>query len=1008
MAVLLGLTLGQSCKSSSEPGDLSPPTELQATALGVNAIAVTWKPAAGVTSYTLERRTDFVGPFEVIKDAIRGDGAALVSYLDTSVEPEHYYGYRVRAVAALGVRSDVSTVAGARTAPVPGVRIRTSTSFASPASADADGFLVSVRGPRDTSSFAVAINGERLIAPLPKGTYTVVLRGLAINCSPRTLGDTVKVVQVSDEGLNTIGNAEFNVSCRDPKKASIVTTVRATGDTVDADGVVITVSGIIREAGTPANERVYFQSRTLQGATPAARFDDLRLGDYEITISDVEAPCVLDGERLRTLQPKALAVDTVAFALTCLKPVAPVDTAGRPLVLRQVWSAASARPGDKVSLLTSLDLRARPALLAAGVTGTIRFDNTVVRFDSARTTRAFQVTANNLAQPGILAFAAAQTDDPALPGNIDILRSWYTVIGAVGATVTTNTTITDVISSTQTKLTSQTRAAEGTLTVSNTTTSPNQAPTAVITGPTAGAVGASLSFSGSQSSDPDGSIASYAWNFGDGQSGTGATVTKSYSTAGTYTVRLTVTDAQGATGTKDQQVVITASAPTTGSVAGTVTSSLGGGLGGVTITVTGGLTATTAANGSYSVANVALGSRTVSVSGVPSNCTAPAAQTVTVAAGASSTANFTVTCTTTGGGATTGTLNGRVTRVSDGSGIGFARITITPAGGSALTPVNTAVDGNYAASGVPIGSGSNAGSGSITVDNLPNGCTIPAAQPYSGLTANGTVTVSVAVTCAVATTGTLTGRITRSTGGDAAGVSVTVTPTGVSALPAVTTNSTGTYTVTNVPAGGGALALASLPTGCTPPASLTYSGLTAGGSLTRDLVLNCVAGPHTYPVTATWGAVTTGGPTGRQVTLTIAVDMGSAPGRPDVAGNAADPMAAITLAVAYDSTKLAYQSRTLLSPNEFDLGIAGTVADTIPANAGQKITTVAVASSAGVVKTGSFQLVRVLMNIRTVGAGTVTPTLTVRQMLADTFAAPQKNVTSSVVVQPIPTLTIPP
>jgi PKD repeat protein len=55
-----------------------------------------------------------------------------------------------------------------------------------------------------------------------------------------------------------------------------------------------------------------------------------------------------------------------------------------------------------------------------------------------------------------------------------------------------------------------------------------------------------VSFNGSGSSDPDGSIASYAWNFGDGATGSGVAPSHSYSSAAVYTVTLTVTDNQGA------------------------------------------------------------------------------------------------------------------------------------------------------------------------------------------------------------------------------------------------------------------------------------------------------------------------------------------------------------------------------------------------------------------------------------------------------------------------------
>ncbi|MFH1723998.1 MAG: PKD domain-containing protein [Elusimicrobiota bacterium] len=63
-------------------------------------------------------------------------------------------------------------------------------------------------------------------------------------------------------------------------------------------------------------------------------------------------------------------------------------------------------------------------------------------------------------------------------------------------------------------------------------------------------VGESVHFDGSGSSDPDGSIVSYEWDFGDGsENAAGANVSHPYSQAGIFTVTLTVTDDQGDTGT---------------------------------------------------------------------------------------------------------------------------------------------------------------------------------------------------------------------------------------------------------------------------------------------------------------------------------------------------------------------------------------------------------------------------------------------------------------------------
>ncbi|MDQ3963669.1 MAG: S8 family serine peptidase [Actinomycetota bacterium] len=64
-------------------------------------------------------------------------------------------------------------------------------------------------------------------------------------------------------------------------------------------------------------------------------------------------------------------------------------------------------------------------------------------------------------------------------------------------------------------------------------------------------------FDAAGSSDPDGTIAAYAWSFGDGTSGSGATATKTYDAAGSYTVSLTVTDDEGAVGGTSTTVTVT-------------------------------------------------------------------------------------------------------------------------------------------------------------------------------------------------------------------------------------------------------------------------------------------------------------------------------------------------------------------------------------------------------------------------------------------------------------------
>jgi PKD repeat protein len=84
-------------------------------------------------------------------------------------------------------------------------------------------------------------------------------------------------------------------------------------------------------------------------------------------------------------------------------------------------------------------------------------------------------------------------------------------------------------------------------------TVPNIAPTAAIDSES---TGLDVFFSSERSGDSDGSIVDTAWSFGDGTTGSGATVTHTYATAGTYEVTVTVTDDDGATATATTSVSV--------------------------------------------------------------------------------------------------------------------------------------------------------------------------------------------------------------------------------------------------------------------------------------------------------------------------------------------------------------------------------------------------------------------------------------------------------------------
>ncbi|HKW72471.1 MAG TPA: PKD domain-containing protein [Candidatus Dormibacteraeota bacterium] len=65
-----------------------------------------------------------------------------------------------------------------------------------------------------------------------------------------------------------------------------------------------------------------------------------------------------------------------------------------------------------------------------------------------------------------------------------------------------------------------------------------------------------VAFDATGSSDPDGTVTDYSWDFGDGSAGTGATPSHVFTKPGTYSVHLTVTDNGGAQGFATADVLV--------------------------------------------------------------------------------------------------------------------------------------------------------------------------------------------------------------------------------------------------------------------------------------------------------------------------------------------------------------------------------------------------------------------------------------------------------------------
>jgi PKD repeat protein len=258
-----------------------------------------------------------------------------------------------------------------------------------------------------------------------------------------------------------------------------------------------------------------------------------------------------------------------------------------------------------------------------------------------------------------------------------------------------------------------------------TATTPNVAPVAAFT---ASVTGNTVAVDGTASTDPDGTIASYSWNWGDSSpAGTAATATHPYATAGAYTVTLTVTDNRGGTHSVSKPITI---APNQIPVAAFVS---------------------TVDQQSVSVDGAASADPDGTIASYAWNWGdgSPAGSGSTATHTYSGAGVHTVTLTVTDNLGATGTISHDVTTTAAPNAAPIAAFTATSAGRviSVAGAGSTDSDGTIAAYSWNWGDGSAAGSGAS------------ASHPYA---ADGTYTVTLTVTDDDGATGTVSRDVTAS------------------------------------------------------------------------------------------------------------------------------------------------------------------------------------------------------------------------------------------------------
>ncbi len=304
------------------------------------------------------------------------------------------------------------------------------------------------------------------------------------------------------------------------------------------------------------------------GATPSATYTEAGTFDVTLTVTD-------DAGGTNSV---STTVDVIAAAnqLPVANPGGPYD--GTVDVAVQFDGSASSDPDGSIASYSwdfgngTSGTGATPSVTYSEA-GT--FDVTLTVTDDAGATNSMSTTveviaaANQLpvADPGgpyngtvdvAVQFDGSASSDP--DGSI-ASYSWDFGNGTSGTGATPNATYTEAgtfnVTLTVTDDVGETNSVSTTVDV---VTSANQPPVANPGGPYNGTVDIAVQFDGSASSDPDGSIASYSWDFGNGTSGTGATPSTTYTEAGTFNVTLTVTDDAGETNSVSTTVIVASAA----------------------------------------------------------------------------------------------------------------------------------------------------------------------------------------------------------------------------------------------------------------------------------------------------------------------------------------------------------------------------------------------------------------------------------------------------------------
>lgn len=181
------------------------------------------------------------------------------------------------------------------TAPPPTTGNLTVTTATTGSDLDPDGYAVAVDGG---AAQAIGVNASVTVNDLAAGSHTVVLSGVASNCT--TGGGASQTVTVPAGGSTS---ASFAVTCQapPPTTGSVTVSVATTGSNLDPDGYSVSVDGGSSQAISDNG---------------SVTFSNLPSGSHAVSLSDLASNCSA-GSTSQTVTVPAGGSTSASFAVTC-------------------------------------------------------------------------------------------------------------------------------------------------------------------------------------------------------------------------------------------------------------------------------------------------------------------------------------------------------------------------------------------------------------------------------------------------------------------------------------------------------------------------------------------------------------------------------------------------------------------------------------------------------------------------------------------------------------------